>query len=903
MKQKNPVILELEEANTLTPWVYRPRKRCSSCGENVNHFMETSRSGTVCCECCESVIEKELPNSKADTWSRERIEEALSTQGSMMERLAVLTYIHPIQLRMDLSDLLIDNMGFVSDHPMSKYVRQKAFEASCTYHNKNIILRKLLKIETYKNWQHKVNVAKTCFNIDPSNTKCIARVINAASDNNPLAKIDISEILNNINAPWAVKVWDTMCRDPNPLVRESCEAIAAKSSKQSIRQQPFTRSPQTRTVKSKPAPKEVYTTFEKTIQTFIDVGQLNYKVIYSRYLSHMLEFMDAESYEKNKFEGLKVNSLASSIRLIAEILSSKPLFEKLLGILPAEVGILIYLCTWERENEFSKVFLKHLTFPKNNKDGKKRELNDLNDPNNSNNLNDLKELFGLPGTLLALLGDRFLTGIKWDEELIENPEFFLFNVEKLWSSTYRQSGYNLFIHKDIIPHLKKLLPLPEGYNVQPLSQIDNSVDIQYEENDFFEQLPSILAFISQDNLEFTTTEKIKVCSLIKMSELCGIKEFYNGNDTAIKNLKTASIANFFISGTTWKENDLKNLPRLMKRKIKQYLDFKTAKALRSRDQLFHIKHKLLEYDFDENEKEIRQSLHTMLTLLPEGKWVSVEKLVNAAAFRDLCLNPFPSYAEHHRLKLGIALPKELEVSSKKLFFQRNRGVPLSYLDSFHAVSIPLTKALFFLLGSLNVVALGYSDPVNKKYHLEKKNYLSIFDGLQYIRLTEFGAFLLDRKKSYVAPVKRVSAEIVIDENRTTLSIIGEDPVKRLALERVGKKINRSTYMVDTQSFLGDCTTPGDVEMQIAYFRSHISRKPPEVWESFFESMKSRMQPMKKVSDMHIFKITPNKELISLLTTDAILKRHVFKAENYLLLVNKKDYAIVKKRLEHFGFFS
>ncbi len=54
--------------------------------------------------------------------------------------------------------------------------------------------------------------------------------------------------------------------------------------------------------------------------------------------------------------------------------------------------------------------------------------------------------------------------------------------------------------------------------------------------------------------------------------------------------------------------------------------------------------------------------------------------------------------------------------------------------------------------------------------------------------------------------------------------------------------------------------------------------------------------------MYILKVQPDKELIALLTTDPVLKKHVIKAENYHLIVEKKQYSTVKKRLAQFGFF-
>lgn len=416
-------------------------------------------------------------------------------------------------------------------------------------------------------------------------------------------------------------------------------------------------------------------------------------------------------------------------------------------------------------------------------------------------------------------------------------------------------------------------------------------------------MPLILAFIAQDNLEFTkNSDRIKVGSLKKMSTLCKLKEFYGESQTALKYMKTSFLADFLISGASCKDEEHGNLPLFLKNRIKEYMEFTDSKTLRCRELLNHVKRKKAEFDSDEDEKNIRHSLQTMLTLLPEGEWVSVYNIAKAVFYRELEINPFSHPSECH-LQLDMAPPKDTS-SRLPASLRQNSRVLLSHVNELDAISIPLMKALLFFFGSLNIVALGYSDPENDVYHHPDKPWLTIFDGLQYVRLTDFGAFVLGKKESFAAflSVEKQPADIIIDENRTMLSIFGEDPVKRLLLESVGKRINKSSYMVDYKSFLKDCSNNHDVENRIDYFRTHISKSPPEIWEIFFKSVLARMQPLEMVKDMHVFKVKPDRELISLLTTDAVLKKYVIRAENYHLLVKKQHYSTVKKRLAQLGFF-
>ncbi len=890
---KSLPIIDIEETNSLQPWKARPYKICAVCGKKAIHYTKTAQAGTVCQACCTAAIEKELIHSNADKWPEERIKEALSSRGTIVERLAVLTHIHPIQLRMDIRDLLIENLGFVSENPLSHHVSQKAFEACLSYHNQRQMFDKLLKTHTFINWQQKSNITKVCYHISPSHPATIARFEMTSRDPSPSARIHIAGIINQIDTSWAKELWQDLCRDPNPLVREGCVRIAAEQNQPMKGQGPLNRLPKVKTTKTGSATdspmntKIKYTLLEQTVKNCINFRISPYQKINSQYLNEMRDFIDPNTYGRKKYDDLKENTPSTCIRLIAATLSNKYIFEKLLPTLPAEVGILIYLCTWENYFFFSKDDLKRLSRLRKNGKDKQEKFPEL------------------PASLLPLLGKAFPPKTQWDVEVIQHPAFFLFKIERTWNTSYSTAGYKFNIHEDFIPHLKKVLPLPALYDVVPVSDdyIDPQAYAVYEEKHFFEQLPTILAFIAQDNLEFTKNgDRVKVASLKKMSTLCGLNEFHGEDHPPMKYFKTASLADFFISGAQWKDEAMHNLPLFLKNRIKQYLDFTDYKTLRCRELLNHVKRQKPEYDSEKAEKEIRQSFKTLLTLLPKGEWVAVGNLVQAICYRGLETNPFSNPVEIDQVCLDLSPWTMKRFSLQSGYYGHGCTIGVSKTDTGQTISLPLMKALLFFFGSLNMVSLAYSEPRNERYLLSDKSYLSIYDGLTYVRLTDFGAFVLDKEKSFSAGIEKQSAEIILDETRHLLSLLGEDPVKRLALESVGKRVTTSSYLVDYQSFLKDCSSPKDVQNRIDYFRTHISKNPPEIWETFFQSVLARMEPLKIVKDMYILKVNPDKDLIALLTTDPVLKKHVIKAENYHLMVGKKQYPTVKKRLAQFGFF-
>jgi hypothetical protein len=263
-------------------------------------------------------------------------------------------------------------------------------------------------------------------------------------------------------------------------------------------------------------------------------------------------------------------------------------------------------------------------------------------------------------------------------------------------------------------------------------------------------LPVILSFIAQGNLKFNKNgNKIIAGSLKKMSEVCGIDEFYLNDDKELKFVKTKLLSEFFGGISPWKPKDLEDLPAFIKDKINRYFSFKEFTAHRCRGSFDYIKRQMIEFTHD----------------------VTIQ-----------------------------------------------------------------------------------------------------------------------------------SAKIEIDEHKTLLSIYGEDPIKQMALEAVGQRINKSSYMVNYQSFLKECYTRNEVENKIQFFRDNIVEKPPAIWEDFFRKLLARMNPLEPVPDLAVFRVKPDRELLRLLITDTLLKKYVIRAENQHLLIRTVDVSKVKKRLTFFGFF-
>lgn len=852
----------LDQINTMKPWTVG-HKRCPVCGKSATlHAAEHP----TCRDCFLAALEIELIREDISHWRWERFSLALSSLGTMRDRLLALIHFRGFQTMKGMADLLIENLGYDADHPLAWYTRQKAYEACGFFDDSEKMLKTILSTDQFGSWQQKANMVKVCCDINSESPKVIKFIEQMAGDPSPNVRSHVARTILENEAAWAKKLCAQLRYDRNPLVREVFERRQDdRETNRDAMQRSWQKKKAMILAKAKAMKKQTapYNETERAIRFYCDFPMQNQ--VYALYLSHLPDLLGKNKYtEKNytpkELEALKSNTTDACVRLLAAALSNDFLFNTILEKLPEEVVNLIHIMAWECEEcetrtvEQRLVQLMEKDLPADTVAGKKMRLH---------------ELVG------------------------KNPAYFMFKVTKNYAY-YIYDTYFISINYPLRSFIKKRLPLPAFARLAPPADIKGKVERMHEDDQaIFQQLPPILNFIAQGNLKLTKNGKdVLRGSLKKMANACGIDEFYSDDVNELKYLKAKLLADFFSCMSPWKTKELEDLTGFLKTKIDQYFSFKEFTGHRSRSLFDHVKRQMDEFDSDNAEKNMRKNFKNVLNRLPEKKWVATRNLAMTAFYDGIDFNPFSDADEFNGLYITRNLP---EYSYRDKF-------SLQKLPITETLTLPYVKAMMFLMGALGIVELGYSTPENNIFRQYNKPWLSIYDGLKYVRLTGFGSYVIDRKNHFTPDITTQSAEIEIDEHKTMLSIYGNDPVKQMALAAVGQQITNSSYMVSYASFLKACSTRKDVENKIQFFRDNIIAEPPPIWESFFNEVLARMEPLEQMPAMSVFRVKPDRELLTLLTRDNILKKYVIRAENHHIIVKTSDVSKVKKRLALFGFF-
>lgn len=213
------------------------------------------------------------------------------------------------------------------------------------------------------------------------------------------------------------------------------------------------------------------------------------------------------------------------------------------------------------------------------------------------------------------------------------------------------------------------------------------------------------------------------------------------------------------------------------------------------------------------------------------------------------------------------------------------------------MGIPFIKGFLFMLASFGLLEVACTDL--------KPDDVSYYNSLRYIRLTSLGAYILGLAKEYTAPVTQERADYFeLDDTKLLIRALGEHNPYEPLLNDISCFIGNHRYSVTFASFLKNCVTRKDISDKIDFFKQYISSDLPDNWKQFFSTLSQQAAPMTRVTDSHylIYQVNAaDKELQRLVSTDPVLRQHVVRAENYLLLVKQERQREVIVRLKEFGY--
>lgn len=221
---------------------------------------------------------------------------------------------------------------------------------------------------------------------------------------------------------------------------------------------------------------------------------------------------------------------------------------------------------------------------------------------------------------------------------------------------------------------------------------------------------------------------------------------------------------------------------------------------------------------------------------------------------------------------------------------------IEYSNIIEQLSEPFVKAMLFVLATFGIVEIAYREP--------QKGDKSYYDGLQYVRLTELGKYVLGIRKDYTPNVTNDKGPAFeLDDQRLLIKVADSKSPFIPMLKEFAVLVTPSLYRVDYDIFLTGCNKREDVKRKIDLFEQYICQKLPIIWKQFFDDILSRCAPFSSPLDEYILLCLPadNTALARLILTEPSLRRYVHKVEGYMLLVKSSEIKKFSDAMKRFGY--
>ncbi len=433
--------------------------------------------------------------------------------------------------------------------------------------------------------------------------------------------------------------------------------------------------------------------------------------------------------------------------------------------------------------------------------------------------------------------------------------------------------------------LKKVLPRPKGLALAESPELSHLKADFEDDGRILKALPLINRFIQQSQLETTKQGIPRTRSLLRLREICRLQEFYDKQHPfELSCLRTRMIVDLLVTiGNQEKPGDstsfLKHIFEVYQ-KIREYPHnwfFSHIKGM------FHCRdgfnHRLHLYSWD------------LIKNLPENQWITVGQIREFADLTSVDLSP----VERKNADRYLYITTEWQGWGNK-----KRYLTPQYHES--VLVIPVLKATLFFFASFGLLDLVIKPPENREVTSSGKSYLTIFDGLEAVRLTETGAFVAGKRTFPVQLSKEEEVAFELDSDRLFINCSGPDQLAGISLERFAARIGPRRFLVDAGSFLKDCKDKQGLLDKISIFKKEVCSDLPPLWQQFFNRLLTRTGVLVPMDDMLVFKLSSNSvEDIDIIAGDRVLKQCILKAEGRHILVRRENVLQMKNRLEELGY--
>ena len=443
---------------------------------------------------------------------------------------------------------------------------------------------------------------------------------------------------------------------------------------------------------------------------------------------------------------------------------------------------------------------------------------------------------------------------------------------------------NITIDEDIQSILKLVYQVPNDYNIRTVEKLEDT-QYSYNNEDGIFNFINIISDMLQNNLiEFGKTGDkplLKILNNVKVAT--GINEFYTTKklDSFATDMLTRSFYSYYSKQKKFQSSELLSLKDFVTKEFQTHYEFLITRVLAS-----HLK-KVRYTNYYFSEIKLFSIMKQVISDIAQKGWIDIKHILRFLDYRSLAFSFETEYQTDEYTLEGDSYYYNCNGYYQEIFFE------------------PIVKGMFFYLASLGVVEIKYNQPLsNSEIKAKGKEYISVWDGLKYIKITELGKYIFNITYKYeqIKIVKKSTKKIKFDEYKPIVSIDKQDAITRAKLESFTDIYDDNRYILSYAKIFKDCKSYKALTLKIDSFYANIEKNPPQVFKDFFNEIKENSNLLKRDLKQVVIELKNNKKLLNLFMNNKKLRELIIKAEGYRVIVLKVDVPKLTKIVKDNGFF-
>ena len=449
----------------------------------------------------------------------------------------------------------------------------------------------------------------------------------------------------------------------------------------------------------------------------------------------------------------------------------------------------------------------------------------------------------------------------------------------------------LFIKSEVREILKLVFPVPQNYNLSIIEE-PYQTKYTYTNEDGISQFISTIEQMLKSNLvEFgKSNEKPLLKSLNILKSSSGIREFYEDKKLGLNatDMLTRSFSYYYWTQKSFKEEAIESLKDYVLLQFENRFSFFITRILAG-----HLK-KVRFDEFYTSQQELFDLLKLIIVAMPKDGYVSIKNILSYCKYRNLGFN-FDSGYKTNEYMMNCDMDTQYGQINDDLKVKEH--YESIYFD-------PIVKASFYFLASLGLLELKYDDPKSEYTVTAKgKEYITVWDNLEYIKLTQLGLYVFGYNKTYeVKKVETNSVKLKFDEYKPIITVDQNDSIMLAKLEPYTIEFEKDKYILNYSKVFRDCKTTKTLHLKIDGFYNNIESNPPQIFIDVFNDIKRKSNMLSNESKYSIIELKNNKELLNLFMTNKRLQDIIIKAEGYRVILLKSDMIKFTRIVKENGFF-